>query len=87
MRKLTFIIAAIGALAVTAPAVAAPKPGAAVQTERSQAAQPDEFSAHRRHWHHRHHWRHHYGWHRHHHWHRCRTVWRPYHGYVRVCRW
>jgi hypothetical protein len=90
MRKLAFIIAAMGALAVTAPAVAAPNTGRAVQTEQAQPAQKqaDEFSSHRRrHWHrHRH-------WHRPHYrpyrygWHRCRTVWRPHRGWVRICRW
>jgi hypothetical protein len=96
MRKLAFIIAAFGALAVTAPAYAAGNSSGAVQTERAvpaQSRQADEFSSrHRRHWrHHRHHHRH---WHRRHYrpryysgWNRCRSVWRPHRGWVRICRW
>lgn len=96
MRKLAFIIAAFGALAVTAPAYAAGNSSGAVQTERAapaQSRQADEFSSqHRRHWrHHRHHHRH---WHRRHYrphyhsgWNRCRSVWQPHRGWVRICRW
>jgi hypothetical protein len=90
MRKLALIIAAIGALAVTAPAFAAETSTGTVQTQQAHPGQKqaDEFSSsHRRHWHHRHHhWRRHH-WQRHHYGHRCRTVWRPHYGYVRVCRW
>jgi hypothetical protein len=91
MRKLALVIAAFGALTVAAPAVAADTSTGSIQAQQSRAAQSqqaDEFSSHRRrHWHrHRH-------WHRPHYrpyrygWHRCRTVWRPHRGYVRICRW
>lgn len=96
MRKLAFIVAAIGALAVTAPAYAAGN-SVAAQTERAapaQSKQADEFSSHRRrHWHRHRHW-HRQHWHRPYYrphyyggWHRCRSVWRPHRGWVRVCRW
>lgn len=95
MRKLAFIIAALGALTVGAPAVAKEAGVGAVQTTQQQAQhtrQADEFSSHRRHWRHRH-WQRHRHWHRPHYrpyrygWHRCRTVWRPHRGWVRICRW
>ncbi len=97
MRKLAFIIAAFGALAFTAPAVAADTSRGAAQTQHSPAAktqQADEFSSSRRHRHYRHHRHHHRShvyrhrhWQGHRGWNRCRTVWNPYRGgYVRVCR-
>lgn len=97
MRKLALIIAAFGALAVTVPAHAAGSSAGAVQTERAAPAsskQADEFSSQRRHRHWRHHHHRHRHWHRHHYrphywggWNRCRSVWRPYRGWVRICRW
>lgn len=93
MRKLAFIIAALGALAVTAPAVAAQTATGTVQTaqQNGPAARPqqaDEFSSHRRrHWHRHRHWQRPYYRPYHGGWHRCRTVWNPYRGWVRVCRW
>lgn len=100
MRKLAFIIAAFGALAVTAPAYAAGNSSGAVQTERAapaQSGQTDEFSSQRRHSRSHRHWRghryHHRHWHRPHYrpyyysgWNRCRSVWNPHRGWVRVCR-
>lgn len=98
MRTIAFVVATIGALAVTAPAVAASSSsaaGVAVQTRQAQPAQEQatEFSSHRRRY-----WHRHRSWHRPHYrpyryygrpygWHRCRTVWRPHRGWVRICRW
>jgi hypothetical protein len=102
MRHLAFVAAAIGLLAVAAPAPAGAAGGAdaIVRTQGAapQSSQHDAFSAqrrhHHRHWHgHRHHWHGHHHWRRHHvrpyygGWNRCRSVWRPYAGWVRVCRW
>lgn len=101
MRKLTFIVAALGALAITAPAMAAGPANDRVQTQQTKAShtkQADEFSASRRHGQRHRHWRGHR--HGHRHWHRphyrpyyyggvnrCRSVWNPHRGWVRVCRW
>jgi hypothetical protein len=100
MRKLAFIVAAVGALTAAVPASAGTLAGShagqtrlaqPVQTQ-TQTRQADEFSSHRRHWRGRH-WQRHRHWHRPHYrpyrygWHRCRTVWRPHRGWVRICRW
>lgn len=92
MRKLAFILVACGALTVSAPALAASGATGAAQTQQVQPAQKQqatEFSSHRRrywhrhrHWHRPHYYRPHYYYGRH-----CRTVWNPYRGWVRVCRW
>ncbi|MDT3685880.1 MAG: hypothetical protein RO009_12670 [Pseudorhodoplanes sp.] len=97
MRKLAFIVAAIGALAVTAPAYAAGSASGSVPMERvvpASSKQADEFSSYRRHWRGHRHWRGDRYWRGHRHWYgprfygpRCRSVWRPHRGWVRICRW